>query len=34
MAEEATKELGQLVDVYLPAKALITAGGERLLKKR
>jgi len=34
MAEEATKELGTVVDVYLPAKALITASGERLLKKR
>lgn len=34
MAEEATQELGQVVDVYLPAKALITASGERLLKKR
>jgi hypothetical protein len=34
LAEEATKELGQAVDVYLPAKALITASGERLLKKR
>ncbi len=34
MAEEATKELGGLVDVYLPAKALITASGERLLRKR
>jgi hypothetical protein len=34
MAEEATTELGQVVDVYLPAKALITASGERLLKKR
>jgi hypothetical protein len=34
LAEEATKELGQVVDVFLPAKALITASGERLLKKR
>lgn len=34
MAEEATKELGDVVDVFLPAKALITASGERLLKKR
>jgi hypothetical protein len=34
MAEEATAELGGVVDVYLPAKALITASGERLLKKR
>ena len=34
MAEEATAELGDVVDVYLPAKALITASGERLLKKR
>ena len=34
MAEQATLELGQVVDVYLPAKALITASGERLLKKR
>lgn len=34
MAEEATKELGELVDVYMPAKVLITATGERLLKKR
>lgn len=34
LAEEATRELGQVVDVYLPAKALITASGERLLKKR
>jgi hypothetical protein len=34
MAEDATKELGQLVDLYLPAKALITASGERLLRKR
>jgi hypothetical protein len=31
LAEEATQELGQVVDVYLPA---ITASGERLLKKR
>lgn len=34
LAEEATKELGRVVDVYLPAKALITASGERLLKRR
>jgi hypothetical protein len=34
MAEEATRELGHVVDVYLPAKALITASGERLLRKR
>lgn len=34
LAEEATLELGRAVDVYLPAKALITASGERLLKKR
>lgn len=34
MAEEATRELGNVVDVFLPAKALITASGERLLKKR
>lgn len=34
MAEEATADLGKVVDVYLPAKALITASGERLLKKR
>jgi len=34
IAEEATKELGEVVDVYLPAKALITASGERLLRKR
>jgi hypothetical protein len=34
MAEEATQELGRVVDVYLPAKALITASGARLLKKR
>lgn len=34
LAEEATRELGDLVDVYLPAKALITASGERLLRKR
>ena len=34
MAEEATKELGLVVDVFLPAKAVITASGERLLKKR
>jgi len=34
MAEEATAELGRVVDVFLPAKALITASGERLLKKR
>jgi hypothetical protein len=34
MAEEATKELGEVVDVFLPAKAVITASGERLLKKR
>jgi hypothetical protein len=27
LAEEATKELGEVVDVYLPAKALITASG-------
>lgn len=34
LAEEATKQLGEVVDVYLPAKALITASGERLLRKR
>ena len=34
MAEEATLDLGKVVDVYLPAKAVITASGERLLKKR
>jgi hypothetical protein len=34
MAEEATIELGNVVDVFLPAKAVITASGERLLKKR
>ncbi len=34
LAEEATLELGRVVDVYLPAKALITASGERLLKRR
>lgn len=34
MAEEATAELGRVVDMFLPAKALITAGGERLLRKR
>jgi hypothetical protein len=34
MAEEATAQLGEVVDVVLPAKALITASGERLLKKR
>jgi hypothetical protein len=34
MAEQATLELGQVVDVYLPAKAVITASGERLLKNR
>ena len=34
LAEEATQALGEAVDVYLPAKALITASGERLLKKR
>lgn len=34
MAEEATLELGNVVDVFLPAKAVITASGERLLKKR
>jgi len=34
MAEEATKELGEVVDVFLPAKAVITASGERLLRKR
>jgi hypothetical protein len=34
MAEQATAELGEVVDVFLPAKALITASGERLLRKR
>lgn len=34
LAEEATQELGQVVDVFLPAKALITASRERLLRKR
>jgi hypothetical protein len=34
LAEEATKELGELIDVYLPAKAVVTASGERLLRKR
>jgi hypothetical protein len=34
MAEDATRELGELVDVFLPAKKLITATSERLLKKR
>jgi hypothetical protein len=33
LAEEATEELGQLIDVYLPAKAVVTASGERLLKR-
>ena len=34
MAEEAAQELGELVDVYLPAKNLIAAAGERLRGKR
>lgn len=34
LAEEATKELGDVVDVYVPAKALIAASAERLLRKR
>lgn len=33
IAEKATAHLGALVDAYLPAKALITATGERLAKK-
>jgi hypothetical protein len=33
MAEEA-KELGELVDVYLPAKVLIAASSKRSMKKR
>lgn len=33
IAEKATADLGALVDAYLPAKALITATGERLAKK-
>lgn len=33
-AEEATQELGRVVDVFLPAKALITASSQRLLRKR
>jgi hypothetical protein len=33
MAEQAAKELGELVDVYLPAKALISASGSRLKKR-
>ena len=34
MAEEATKELAEVVDVFLPAKAVVTASGERLLRRR
>lgn len=34
IAEKAVADLGGMVDVYLPAKALITATGERLMKKR
>jgi len=33
IAEKATADLGALVDAYLPARALITATGERLAKK-
>jgi hypothetical protein len=33
-ADEAAKELGELVDVYLPARVLIMASSERLLRKR
>jgi hypothetical protein len=34
MAEEATREMGQMVDVYLPAKTLLAAATERVLKER
>ena len=34
IAEQAAQDLGQLVDAYLPAKALITATGARLRKRR
>ena len=34
IAEKAVEDLGQLVDKYVPARALITATGERLLRKR
>lgn len=34
LAEQATAQLGEVVGMHLPAKALITASGERLLKRR
>lgn len=33
MAEEASKELAEMVDVYLPAKQLIAAVGDRVRRK-
>lgn len=34
MAEQAAKDLGTLVDKYMPATVLIRASGERLARKR
>ena len=34
IAERATEELTAMIDVYLPARALITAAGERIRRKR
>jgi hypothetical protein len=34
MAEEAAKDLGELVDVYFPARQLIKATGDRISRKR
>lgn len=33
IADKAAQDLGELVDVYLPAKALISATGDRLRKR-
>ncbi|HXK17345.1 MAG TPA: hypothetical protein VNG33_06075 [Polyangiaceae bacterium] len=33
-SQKAIKDLCGIVDVYFPAKSLMTATGERLLKKR
>jgi hypothetical protein len=33
ISEKAAKDLGDMVDAYVPAKALVTATGERLSRK-
>jgi hypothetical protein len=34
IAEKALDDLNELIDALLPAKALLAASGQRLLKKR